>query len=172
VNSFKNIFLVGMPGAGKTTLGKELAGSLSRKFIDIDDVVEDQLKMSITDIFKNLGESQFRIAEHRALLSVLEDTSRVISTGGGTPCFHNNMELMNKEGITIFLDPPIDELLNRLKNDFKSRPKLAESPSLKEVLENIYTLRSPVYKKAHFVFTQSNLQARDVVNALKSESNR
>lgn len=159
-----------MPGAGKTTIGKALAKLLNRKFSDLDDVIEDQLEMTITDIFKNLGESKFRTAEHRALLSVLNDTPQVISTGGGTPCFHNNMELMNSDGITIFLNPPLEELINRLRNDFKSRPKLAESPSLQDVLEKTYSLRIPYYRNAKLEFTQSNLLASDIVVSLESES--
>ncbi len=170
MKSAKNIYLVGMPGAGKSTLGKTLAHAMGRDFIDLDDVIEEQMDMSISQIFSELGESQFRIAEKRALEFVMMNDHQVIGTGGGTPCFFDNMDQMNKNGITVFLNPPVQTLIDRIKADFKERPKLAQSSSLIEILQRTFEERKSFYQKAHITLSDSNISAPDILDALESEA--
>jgi len=172
VDTSKNIYLTGMPGAGKTTLGRGLAEKMGRSFIDLDDVIEEQMNMTVSAIFSELGESQFRVAEKRALESVLHENNLVVAVGGGTPCFYENMKKMNQHGITLFLDPSIDVLTERLRDDFKVRPKLAASSSLGEVLLRTYLERKVYYGNAHYRLTNDNPAPEDILRLLEGKSNR
>ena len=106
------IFICGMPGSGKTTLGKRLATHLSCPFNDLDQVIEDMEGKSVVQIFSDAGEDYFRNCERDALKSFItnsddETPTAILSLGGGTPCFHNNMELVREHGVVIILDTPL-----------------------------------------------------------------
>lgn len=115
-------------GAGKTTFGKKLADQLSYRFYDLDELIEIQHGKSISSIFNELSEDGFRKIERAILLEHLDDEDTVIATGGGTPCFFDNMELMNQKGITVFLDIEVDEICDRILTDPISRPLLENIP--------------------------------------------
>ncbi len=166
----RNIYLTGMPGAGKSTLGKQLAALLDRSFIDLDDVIEEQMDMSIASIFSDLGESQFRVAEERALESIMNEKNLVVATGGGTPCYFHNMERMKSTGITIFLNPPMATLVSRIKNDPKPRPKLEGDDPLQKILEHTLHERGQFYRMASFIFDQSDLTAEVILGKLEGKS--
>lgn len=121
----KRIFIVGYMGSGKTTVGKKLAKSLGLTFIDLDIYIESKLRKTVSQIFSEKGEDGFRIIESNALkeVSMIEDA--VISTGGGTPCFFNNMELMNNCGTTVYIEAVPEELANRLLSSKSVRPIIA-----------------------------------------------
>src|SRR5690554_4257405 len=97
----ERIFIIGYMGSGKTTVGKKLAKSLSLSFIDLDAFIESKYRKTIAEIFAEKGEDGFRKIESKALSEVALIEDVVISTGGGAPCFYNNMELMNKTGTTV-----------------------------------------------------------------------
>ncbi len=121
------IFLTGYMGVGKSTLGKKLAGRLSLGFVDLDNYFEEKFKTSITLFFERFGEDMFRKLENEILVEIIENyREHVISTGGGTPCYFNNMELMNSHGATIYLKLPAAMLSHRLLNSpFRyKRPRL------------------------------------------------
>lgn len=121
-----NIYLIGYMAAGKTTIGKELAKKLAMTFIDMDDVIETKAGMPLPAIFDKKGEQAFRKLENETLREVLELDNQVIATGGGTPCFYNNMQLMNSTGSTFYLYFSPNELLNRLKlTNLNTRPLLS-----------------------------------------------
>lgn len=114
-------------GSGKSTLGKRLANKLGLVHLDLDEYFEQKFKTSITLFFERFGENQFRKIEHEVLKEVIENYDNiVISTGGGTPCYYNNMDLMNTYGSTIYLKLPAGVLASRLSNSpFRyKRPKL------------------------------------------------
>ncbi len=122
------VFLIGMMGSGKTTLGKQLASELNYSFIDLDAYIEQQEHTSIAGIFEKHGQDKFRELERNALEAIAhEQSNAIIATGGGTPCFNNNIDFMNKHGISVFLHVPIQEILKRLlATDLTLRPLLSD----------------------------------------------
>lgn len=115
MKSNKRIYLVGLPGSGKTTLGRQLAERLELRFIDLDEAIVAEAGKSIAEIFSHQGESDFRIMEREVLRSISAmEGGFVMATGGGTPCHHANMDFMNKQGRTVYLDVSPGELALRL----------------------------------------------------------
>lgn len=143
-----NIYIVGMPAAGKSTFGKVLAIQHGMNFIDLDDLIVEREKMSIPKLFERGGERGFRLAERRALLSTLNMQNTVIACGGGTPCFDDNMQIMNANGETIWLQCPISELVRRISNDAVSRPLLVDIENIEEFLRKLLFERKPYYELA------------------------
>lgn len=143
-----NIYIVGMPAAGKSTFGKALANQHGMNFIDLDDLIEEREKMSISKLFERGGECDFRLAERQALLSTLNMQNTVIACGGGTPCFDDNMQIMNANGETIWLQCPISELVRRISNNASSRPLLADIENIEEFLQKLLFERKPYYELA------------------------
>lgn len=146
-----------MPGSGKSTLGKSLAERLSITFFDLDTEIEGQEKRSVQAIFENQGELYFRKLE-KAKLEELAYLSHplLIATGGGTPCFYDNMKLMNELGSTIFIDVPIDEIVKRLiSTQLEKRPlfKNLSEQQLMEKLSNQFEERKDFYLKAQYTIT-------------------
>ncbi|MEP2277060.1 MAG: shikimate kinase [Reichenbachiella sp.] len=164
----QKIFLIGMPGSGKSTLGKELAEKLGRNFFDLDAEIERMAGWVIPDIFAQVGEDYFRELENSVLLMLIRlNEPAVIATGGGAPCFYDNIDQMNLAGSTIFLDTPMDVLIERVKQEKSSRPLVnqMEDESLAQDMEALYKKRLPQYEKASFT-TNSNLQ--DIIQYFES----
>jgi shikimate kinase len=162
-----HIFLIGFMGSGKTSLGKLLARKLKFEFLDTDLLIEEQEKSSIQEIFSSKGESYFREKEHEVLLELGENNQPTIfSTGGGMPLFNDNLSLMKKKGLVVFLDVPIGMLYFRLKNDVK-RPLLASQVNLLDYIETTLNERIPVYQQADFTvngsLNKSNL-VEEIIN--------
>ena len=150
------IYLIGYMGSGKTTSGKKLAKMLKYDFLDMDKSIEKRKGMTIDEIFEKEGELKFREYESEYLkeCSQLKDT--VISTGGGTPCFNDNMELIKYSGISIYLRLPVKTLHLRLLNSKKNRP-LINDLSEKELFNYIQKQireREPYYLQANEVVTR------------------
>lgn len=122
----KRIFLIGYMGAGKTTLGKALARRMNLSYIDTDHFIENRYRKKVGEIFAAEGEERFRNLEHRVLLEIAEYEDVVVSTGGGLPCFNDNMAAMNRAGTTVFLDVPVEELAARLEISKNVRPILKD----------------------------------------------
>jgi shikimate kinase len=148
----RSIFLIGFMGSGKTLVGGELAAQLNSHFIDLDHLVETREGRSITEIFAESGEAYFRQKESLALQSLLLHGNAVIATGGGTPVFFDNMQWMNKNGLTIYLQADPEILFRRLLNERNHRPLLqAKSPEeLKTFIAQKLTEREPVFRTAQF----------------------
>ena len=110
-------FLVGMPSCGKSSLAKIIGKEINIQFIDLDKEIEIVEKRSINEIFNLKGEGYFRKIESEVLNSIIKSNkSFIMATGGGTPCYNDNMKIINNNGISIFLDVKISELETRLKN--------------------------------------------------------
>lgn len=137
----KNIVLTGMPGCGKTTIGKLLAQKLNLDFCDIDEFIEEKYQTSIAEIFKN-GEDYFREIESAAVIEVGRTFPKVISTGGGVVKIHKNIEELRKNGIIIFINRPLENIISDIETT--SRPLLAQG---KEGLYSLYNERYDLYKK-------------------------
>jgi shikimate kinase len=149
------IFLIGLPGSGKTTLGRKLAKALNIPFVDLDQEIERREGRLIREIFKAKNEEYFRVLEANELAAWCDSEKRfVMATGGGAPCFFRNMELINKAGTSIFLDIATTEIARRIEQtDVTERPLLAAAgEALKEKLELMRANRLSFYRKAHFTF--------------------
>lgn len=130
-------FLVGFMGSGKTTLGSLLARELGYQFFDLDEWIENQEGKTITEIFTEAGETGFRELEKKYLKTLGSQERIVLSTGGGTPCHHGNMEWMNHQGTTIFLQNSPEVLYERLSKQKIHRPLIAsmDDSGLKAFIE-------------------------------------
>lgn len=118
-------FLTGFMGCGKSFWGQKLARKYSLKFIDLDHYIENQQSCSIGTIFEVKGEDAFRAIEHAALLEIIAMYDFcIVATGGGTPCFHNNINVMNEHGVSIYLQASTMYLAERLKDVTSKRPLL------------------------------------------------
>ena len=113
-------------GAGKTVLGKRLSSRMNLNYIDTDHFIENRYYKKVSDVFASEGEESFREMERRVLFELSEYENIVISTGGGLPCYNDNMKVMNETGITIFLDVSVETLAARLEKSKNVRPVLAE----------------------------------------------
>ncbi len=144
------VYLIGYMGCGKTTLGEQLAKAMSYNFIDLDDFIEKSEKRTISQIFEQEGEAGFRGLEQKHL-NILKDYNKlVVSTGGGTPCFYNNMEFMNKTGITIYLEMDVRSLCYRLQHGQKHRPLLRDKSEaeLAQFVKQHLQERLPYYQQS------------------------
>jgi len=153
------IFLIGYMGVGKTTAGRELAKLLNLDFIDLDSFIQNRYNKSISKIFEEEGEAKFREMENKILKEVSEFENVIISTGGGVPCFYNNMEIMNKAGTTIYLKASPVLLAERLNLCKEKRPLIKdknEEEMLKFVSESLEK-RSPFYHQAKIIYETDKL---------------
>jgi shikimate kinase len=154
------IFLVGYMGAGKTTLGRALATTLGLPFIDLDIYIEERFRKSIAQIFAENGEEHFRRIEQSMLHEVGEFENVIISTGGGTPCFFDNIEYMNGQGTTVYLDVPVDRLFTRLSIARSKRPLIKDKSDeeLRTFIAGQLAKRAPHYSKAQYSFRADKLE--------------
>ena len=156
------IFLIGYMGAGKTTLGKAFSRELGLTFIDLDWYIEERFHKTVGELFTERGETGFRELERNMLHEVAEFENVVISTGGGPPCFFDNMEFMNRVGKTVFLDVHPDVLFRRLRIAKQQRPILQgkEDDELKAFIIRALEQRAPFYTQAQYIFNADELEDR------------
>ncbi|SMO75546.1 shikimate kinase [Balnearium lithotrophicum] len=159
------VTLVGFMGAGKTTIGKLLSERLKTPFLDLDELIVEQVGMSIPEIFKKKGENEFRKIESSILKELLyQNRSFVLSTGGGTPTYLNNMELINQNSISVFLRTDFKTTWRRISSD-ENRPLVLLG---KEKLLKLYLKRLPFYFKAKLIIDATFLSPVDtVLNIIK-----
>lgn len=161
------IFLTGYMGAGKTTLGKAFARELCISFIDLDWYIEERFHKTVGELFRERGEDGFRELERNILHEVADFENVVISTGGGAPCFFDNMEFMNRTGKTVFLDVRPDVLFRRLCVAKQQRPILQnkQDDELKAFIIQALEKRMPFYRQAHYIFNAEELEDRSQIEA-------
>lgn len=153
-------------GAGKTTLGKALATTMNLQFLDLDDFIVSRQHKTIKEIFAEVGEDGFRRIERNALEEVASFENVIISLGGGTPCFFDNMELVRKAGKSVYLKPSEEVLLARLIHGKHKRPLIADKND-EEILDFIrkqLAWREPYYSKAEITFNASNLENKEDIH--------
>ena len=159
------IFLTGYMGAGKTTLGKAFARKLNLPFVDLDWYMEERFHKTVGELFVERGEAGFRELEKSMLHEVGAVEDVVISTGGGAPCFFDNMDFMNRNGKTVFLNVHPDVLFRRLRVAKQQRPILQgkQDDELKEFIIRALEKRTPFYSQAQYVFNADELEDRSQI---------
>src|SRR5688500_7310767 len=154
------IFLVGMSGAGKTTLGKQLAEVLQVPFVDMDWEIEKRENKSVKEIFSQQGEDYFRQLEAAVLREwAASQENFVMGTGGGAPCFYSGMAIIKEAGLSIFFDVPVAELKSRLQHA-TDRPLLnsGDQADRENKLHTLLQARLPVYRQAHIIIENPTLE--------------
>lgn len=140
----RHVFLIGMPGSGKTSLGKKVAGNLHIPFIDMDARIQEVMGCPITEIFEKYGEETFRRAETNMLIHISREAPALVSTGGGSVMNPENVRIMKACGLIVLVDRPLEQILSDIKLD--RRPKLADK-GLSEV-KKVYKARIDTYRAA------------------------
>jgi shikimate kinase len=165
LQGLKNIYLIGMMGAGKSTIGKSLAERLQYKFIDTDTEIEKEIRQSITAFFETNDEEKFRQIETKLLAEIPADKQLVVATGGGIAIKLENWNHL-QQGLVIWLDVSLDVLVERLKND-RTRPILNTPGELRPKLQEILAARCGHYNKANLhIPIRSNLPPTEVVEQI------
>ncbi|MCA4894695.1 MAG: shikimate kinase [Cytophagales bacterium] len=164
------IFLIGLPGSGKTTLAKELAATLKLPYVDLDVEIEKAEMKTIPQIFKEKKEPYFRKIEAHLLKSLCQsDSSFVMATGGGAPCFFENMANMNQSGTTIFLDVPTMEIARRivlLKGEERPLLKSNGIDGLKDQIEFLRSQRLSFYKQASITIRGDQIDSNKIIKEI------
>ena len=144
---------MGYMGVGKTTVGRILSESLQMPFYDLDEVIENRSGQTIPQIFSIYGEPAFRAVESSALYWTTKRTEAVIATGGGAPCYNQNMHLIKQHGFSIYLKMDPSDLHKRLLSESSTRPRIAnfDTSELMEFIQQELKFRDPIYQEADLI---------------------
>ncbi|MCE3295858.1 MAG: family ATPase [Crocinitomicaceae bacterium] len=164
----KNIVLVGFMGCGKSTLGRKLARKLNYRFLDSDEEIERISGRTISGLFEEFGETHFRELEKEYLKSLLGQEGVVLSTGGGMPCFNDNMDLIKQFGTSFYLKLSPYELAHRLQKSKTPRPLVAgkTGEELYFYVKEMLIRRSDFYQKADFILSGKNHNVNHILGLL------
>lgn len=165
----KNIVLVGFPGAGKTTIGQELAAHLNLHFVDLDEAVENKYHTTIPHIFEKYGEFVFRKCERKTLEELLPPANLLIATGGGTPCYADSMRRIKEMSFSIYWKLSENALLQRLKESPLQRPliqRLSEE-ELAYYIKSTLSKRAPYYEQADFIADGENFDLTTIASKIR-----
>jgi shikimate kinase len=162
----QNVFLIGYMGAGKTTIGGRLAKRLGKQFVDTDRFIENRYRKKISELFAEKGEASFREIERSVLQEVAQFENTVVSTGGGAPCFFDNMDLMNRSGVTVYLKVSESGLTERLLAGRQQRPLVGNKTEaeLKEFIADSLGKREAWYSRASIVLPAEHLSTPDDID--------
>lgn len=166
----KKVVLIGYMGSGKSVLSQKLSRKIGIPFVELDEMIEKKCDLSIERIFATKGELFFRKLEHQLFVELLEnDEDLIISTGGGTPCYFNNHELLQKEAVvSIYLKASIDTLFNRLVDEKHKRPLIAHlnEDETKEFIAKHLFDRSFYYSQANFKVSVDGKNIETIVDEM------
>lgn len=168
MQGMKRVFLIGYMGAGKTTVGKQLAARMGLSFIDLDAYIESRYHKTVRELFAEKGEDAFRTIERNMLHEVGDFEDVLISTGGGSPCFFDNMQFMNESGTTVYLKVSVGELTKRLEMCKQTRPVLQNrsGADLFRFVDESIRQREPYYTQAAVVFEAEKMLTESDVHAI------
>ncbi len=164
-----NIYLVGYMGVGKSTVGKQLARMLGFEFIDLDRHFEEIYRISIIDFFQKYDENAFRVIERKLLIDTFSLKDHVVSTGGGTACYDNNMQLIKQNGLSVYIRMHPNSLFIRLKNAKRPRPRIAglNAEDLKKEILSDLERRECFYEVADFNIKGENMDVLELAKQIK-----
>jgi shikimate kinase len=166
------IFLIGFMGCGKTHWGKRLSKKLSIPFFDLDEKIAERAGKSISEIFAENGEEHFRLLEKEVLYLLTEShDSFVMATGGGAPCFYNNIDYLKKNGIVAWINCSVDRLYDRLVKEKEKRPLIRAIPDngLKSYIIKKFSDRKIFYQQANVIINEDDLKLDDLVKKIFHE---
>lgn len=165
--SGRSVALVGLMGAGKSTVGRRLANKLGRPFIDSDDEIEKAAGLSVADIFALHGEEEFRRVEQKVLTRLLSEPPQVLATGGGAYLSAETRDLMRDKAVTVWLNADLETLWKRVSR--RNHRPLLRRPDAKEVLSNLFDQRRPIYELADLtVHSVDGPHSRTVTSIIKA----
>ncbi len=152
-------------GCGKSVFGKRLARQLNLEFEDLDALIEERYKMSVPGIFSQFDEPVFRNLETKVLHSFSDRDNFILSCGGGTPCFNNNIDYINDAGISIYIKMPVEALADRLSKSKTKRPLIKDTPPefLSEKISSLLEKREPIYSRAKLIVDGINLDVKHLI---------
>ncbi len=159
------VVLVGLMGAGKSTVGRRLAKRLNLPFIDTDEAIEDAAGLPAGEVFQRYGEADFRDGERRLVARLMDGPLRVIATGGGAYVHPDTRRLLNERAITVWLDAPVDLLAERTARRPDTRPLLKDGDRA-EILGRLIEQRRPAYAEAHIRIRSDGSSHADMVDAI------
>lgn len=165
----ERIYLVGFMGAGKTTFGKMLASKLGFDFVDTDQLFEKKYKTTVDLFFKKYGEELFRKLEREILHLTFDMDKVVVATGGGTPCFYDNMEQIKRNGLSLYLKMAPKVLYDRLVHAKKVRPLVAEKSDeeLLDYIKHKLSEREIFYKKSDYIISGLSLDIDFILDLIR-----
>ncbi len=162
-----------MPGCGKSTFGKKLANKLKCPFLDLDNYIENKTNLSVAELFSQKGEHYFRDLETSCLNEIITAQKKlVLSLGGGTPCYNNNIELIKQSGTSIYLDAPVKLLADRIMSSENVRPMfkhLTKDETLIK-LEELKKNRELFYQQSSYKFNVVDLTINEVITTISSSN--
>lgn len=166
------VVLVGLPGSGKSTFGRSLAATLKLPYYDLDHLIEERYRMKIPEIFTLYGEGKFRTWESETLeLTLKKDESFVLASGGGCPCFNDNMDLINQNSYSVYLDVPLEEISGRLGGSkVQNRPMFSglDQGEITLKLKSLLAQREYFYNQAKIKLSGEDFSAELLVSELIS----
>lgn len=172
--SISRIYLVGYMGAGKSSVAKKVANKTGWFPYDLDILFEEKYKISVSDFFRKYGEDTFRKLESELLKKTADINQGVIATGGGTPCFFDNMNWMNENGVTVFLKVSQQTSITRLLHSKKKRPLLQDKneSEMMNFIQEQYRFRMPFYQKAQFEVKGENCDIEQLIQLVFSTDSK
>ena len=170
INGYMRVYLIGYMASGKTRLGMELGAKTGYGFIDTDELFEERYRISIMDFFEKYNEESFRKIEKELLHETLGYQDAIIATGGGTPCFFDNMEVIKRNGISIYLKLDVISLVNRLAIVRKKRPLLNDrtTSDLESYIRTQIAERELFYNQADFIVDAEIITVNDIVRLIST----
>ncbi len=176
MNKNLKVVLVGLPGSGKSTFGRQLALELKFPYLDLDHEIEERYQLKIPEIFSLHGEGKFREWETETLVNLLQrEASFILATGGGAPCFNDNMDLINELSISVYLDVPLESISNRLRiSKVQNRPMFQGlgQGEITMKLKSLFAERDFIYSQAKIKLSGEDFSAEllmyELITRLKS----
>jgi shikimate kinase len=168
------IFLIGFMGCGKTYWGKRLSEKLSMPFFDLDEKIEEHEGRTVAEIFAREGEEYFRLLEKDVLHLLTESHEGfVMATGGGTPCFYNNIDYLKKQGTVVWINCSTDCLYQRLVKEKDKRPLIKKIPDadLKDYIVKKYSGRKIYYQQANVILPEEHITLENLINKIFHSKN-
>ncbi len=161
-----NIYVIGFMGSGKSTTGRKIASSLRWNFVDTDQLIEKQDGLSVSELFALRGEKYFREAEKKALVKASAGSRTVVACGGGTPCSAENIDIMKKTGVILYLRLPVATLVSRLEKSKNVRPLLQGETDMIARVQDLLALRTEWYEQADIIADNQNSTVEELAGRL------